>query len=159
MRLRMEFKAPLREPTSERMSTEAERKALGDYLRGVREAMKLTHGEVEKMTDGTASAEYVRALEAGEVRLPAPFVLYALAGAYVVSYEKLIELAGHVRPKPMKVKIERCSQHGAWWSEHVGKTVDVFAVDGYGYWTRDTGPMRLSQWIACEDAVIVEPKS
>lgn len=56
----------------------------------------------------------------------------------------------------MKVQIHRCSQPGSWWESHVGKVIDVIAVDSYGYWTRDTGPMRHTQWVACEDATPVD---
>jgi transcriptional regulator with XRE-family HTH domain len=82
------------------MSTEAERKTLGDYLRGVREAFPMSFAEVEKATDAQVSESYLKRLEAGMVQLPAPHVLYALAGAYIVSYEKLMTLAGHIRPAP-----------------------------------------------------------
>lgn len=47
------------------------------------------------------SAQYITALEAAEVKFPAPFALHALAGVYVISYIKLMELAGHVRPNPL----------------------------------------------------------
>lgn len=53
--------------------------------------------DVEVATDGTAAARYIAKLEAGEIELPAPHVLYVLAGAYIVPYEKLMELAGHIR--------------------------------------------------------------
>ncbi len=61
-------------------------------------------GEAEKVSDGVSS-QYIAALEAGEVKFPAPHILHALAGAYVVSYVKLMELAGHVRPRPITGEI------------------------------------------------------
>ena len=58
--------------------------------------------------------------------------------------------------KPCRVRINRCSCHWAWYKDRVGQEVSVFAVDSYGYWTRDTGPMRCSQWIKLEDATLLE---
>ena len=49
------------------------------------------------------------------------------------------------------VRIVRCSLSGAWWRHFVGQVIHVFAVDQYGYWTRDTGDMHLSQWIVPTD--------
>lgn len=56
----------------------------------------------------------------------------------------------------MKIRIERCSDPTNWYASHIGTVVAVEWIDSYGYWTRDTGPMRCSQWVKCEDAVIVE---
>lgn len=59
----------------------------------------------------------------------------------------------------MKVKIERCSQPGAWWEKHLGRVVTVLWTDAYGHWTRDTEQLgatgwagyRFLQWVAVED--------
>ena len=53
--------------------------------------------------------------------------------------------------RPKRVRIARCTEPGAWWERHVGATISVFATDSYGHWTRDTGPMRLSQWVKVAD--------
>lgn len=82
------------------MSTDAQKKALGDYLRDCRNAVGMTLADVEQTTDGTATALYICNLEEAKVALPAPHILHALAGAYVVPYVKLMELAGHVRKAP-----------------------------------------------------------
>ena len=58
--------------------------------------MGLTLADVEKITDGATTALHVCDLEEAKVPLPAPHVLYALAGAYVISYEELMEKAGHL---------------------------------------------------------------
>lgn len=56
----------------------------------------------------------------------------------------------------MRVKIARCSQPGSWWESFIGQTVTVLLTDHYGHWTRDTGPMRLLQWVTPGDT---EPAS
>ncbi len=84
------------------MSTDDERRALGRKLRELREGLKMTYASVELATDGGAPMAYVNALEDGGIRLPAPHVLFALAGAYSYPYEKLMELAGHIRPNPLR---------------------------------------------------------
>lgn len=58
-------------------------------------------------------------------------------------------------PPVERVWIGRCTSPSAWYKDRIGDIVSVFAKDSYGYWTRDTGPMRLSQWIREEDAVPV----
>jgi HTH-type transcriptional regulator, competence development regulator len=86
------------------MSTHVEREALGDHLRAARKALGMTLADVEEATDGI-SALYVCELEEGRVKFPAPHVLHALAGAYVISYVNLMQLAGHIRPKPLTGEI------------------------------------------------------
>ncbi len=51
----------------------------------------------------------------------------------------------------MSVHIVGCTYSGAWWGSHIGRTIKVLATDNYGHWTRDTGPMRLIQWIKVSD--------
>lgn len=59
-------------------------------------------------------------------------------------------------PNHRLVRIARCTEPGAWWESHIGETISVFATDSYGHWTRDTGPMRLSQWVKVSDTEEVE---
>jgi hypothetical protein len=51
-----------------------------------------------------------------------------------------------------KVRIVACSVPHAWYADRVGSVVSVFGVDRFGFWTRDTGPHRFSQWVALPDA-------
>lgn len=55
------------------------------------------------------STEYITALEAATVKFPAPHVLFALGSAYCYPYLKLMELAGHLRPKTAS---DECTLHG-----------------------------------------------
>lgn len=73
---------------------------LAQKLKADREALSLSFAEVERITDRTCAAE-VAALEAGAVKFPAPHVLFYLASAYSTSYVKYMQLAGHIRPKPL----------------------------------------------------------
>lgn len=78
------------------------RTALGTKLSALRTSLTLTPEAVEALIEGCASRQYIEALELGEVRFPAPHVLFALASAYHYPYEKLMELAGHIRRRPLK---------------------------------------------------------
>lgn len=59
----------------------------------------------------------------------------------------------------MKVRIERCSQPGAWWAKHIGRVITVLKTDSYGHWTRDThtpgapgwAGYPFFQWVAVQD--------
>jgi hypothetical protein len=55
---------------------------------------------------------------------------------------------GHER---MNVRITRCSEHSCWWRTHLFAVITVLWTDQYGHWTRDTGPMRLLQWVPVAD--------
>jgi len=51
----------------------------------------------------------------------------------------------------MSVRIIACSYPGGWWERRIGRVVTVLFTDHYGHWTRDTGPMRLLQWVSFAD--------
>lgn len=71
---------------------------LGTYLKGLREAKKLTLRAAEEKT-GISNA-FLSQLESGKVRQPSPVMLYKLASLYEVPYEYLMERAGYPVPQP-----------------------------------------------------------
>lgn len=70
--------------------------SLGDYLRNLRDALRMTLREVEKSA-GVSNA-YLSQLENGKLKRPSPQILHKLAGVYRVSYESLMEKAGYLNP-------------------------------------------------------------
>lgn len=76
-----------------------QRRALGAKLCVLRRGLGMTLDQVEHETGGTVAVEYLRRLESGTVPFPSPHILFALAGAYVFPYEKLMELIGHTVPR------------------------------------------------------------
>ena len=73
--------------------------ALGAYLREARKQLKMSVYEAAKTSN--LHEDYIIALELGEVKFVSPHALFALAGTYTASYQKLSELAGHIRPKKL----------------------------------------------------------
>jgi transcriptional regulator with XRE-family HTH domain len=74
---------------------------LGQHLKQSREALGMSVQEVSKIAEHV-SEKYIEELEAGRVKFPSPHALYALSGIYFISYIKLMEMAGHLRPNPLK---------------------------------------------------------
>lgn len=70
---------------------------LSVYLRETRKRSDFTLREVEDIT-GISNA-YLSQLEGGRIGKPSPAVLHKLAGCYKISYEHLLELAGHPVPQ------------------------------------------------------------
>lgn len=77
--------------------------SLGEYLRNLRLARKLSLREVEDAS-GVSNA-YLSQLEQGKITKPSPHFLHKLAGCYVVPYETLMEKAGYItREEPETAK-------------------------------------------------------
>jgi HTH-type transcriptional regulator, competence development regulator len=74
--------------------------ALGAYLKSVRAGLNLSLREVETAADNQVSNAYLSQLENGKIAKPSPHILHALAGAYHIPYEKLMERAGYIAPTP-----------------------------------------------------------
>ena len=70
--------------------------ALGPHLKRVRKQKNLTLRAVEEKT-GISNA-YLSQVENSKINKPSPSVLLKLADCYGVSYEHLMELAGHPIP-------------------------------------------------------------
>lgn len=78
---------------------------LGEYLWNLRQACQLSLREVEE--DSGVSNGYLSQIESGKNRKPMPQILYALSETYKkflppkapvgCSYEKMMELAGHIK--------------------------------------------------------------
>src|SRR2546421_624371 len=68
---------------------------LGQYLRTLRLARRLTLRDVEEASGG--SDPYLSQLETDKIAKPSPGVLHKLAPVYGVPYEALMERAGYLR--------------------------------------------------------------
>ena len=71
---------------------------LGQYMSLVRKERQMTLRDVEAATNKEVSNAYLSQLENDKIKRPDPNILHALAEAYQVSYEKLMELAGYITP-------------------------------------------------------------
>ncbi len=86
----------------------AERGPLGQYLWDLRKAANMTLREVEEASERKVSNAYLSQLETGRISTPSPAILHEISTVYETylpknasiscSYEKMMELAGHIRP-------------------------------------------------------------
>lgn len=74
-----------------------ERGNLGQFLWDLRAVKKLTLRQAEEAT-GVSNA-YLSQMETGKITQPSPQVLLKISDAYDASYQKLMELAGHIKSK------------------------------------------------------------
>jgi transcriptional regulator with XRE-family HTH domain len=74
----------------------AEKTAVGVYLRLLRSTKSLSLREVERKI-GVSNA-VLSQIESGQVKRPSPHTLYKLAELYVVPYEELMARAGYPVP-------------------------------------------------------------
>ena len=72
--------------------------ALGQALRDARLASGKSLRDVEGALDGEISNAYLSQLENGHAASPSPQVLYALAKVLPIPYERLMALAGYLKP-------------------------------------------------------------
>lgn len=80
---------------------------IGPFLKSLREARGLSLREVEAKT-GISNAFFSQ-IESGKVKRPSPVMLYKLAELFGISYEELMERAGHPVPSgaaPVKRSVE-----------------------------------------------------
>jgi len=87
--------------------TPSERGPLGEYLWDLRQAAGMSLRDVEKASGQQVSNAYLSQLETGKIPSPSPAILHELAEVYEVhlpknapiacSYERMMELAGHIR--------------------------------------------------------------
>lgn len=92
------------------ITSPSDRGPLGQYLWDLRQAAQLSLREVEEAAD--VSNAYVSQLETGKIAKPSPDVLHRLAEAYTArlpkkgpvtsSFERMMELAGHILPEKKK---------------------------------------------------------
>lgn len=78
-------------------ATPQERGLLGQYLWDLRQTKKLTLRDVEEACESVSNG-YLSQLETGQNRKPSPHILHQLADLYSGSFEKMMELAGHITP-------------------------------------------------------------
>lgn len=96
----MAAKSPILSPS--------ERGPLGQYLWELRKAADMTLREVEEVSEKRISNAYLSQLETGRIKNPSPSILREISEAYqarlpknatiLCSYERMMELAGHIRP-------------------------------------------------------------
>jgi HTH-type transcriptional regulator, competence development regulator len=79
-------------------TTQSRIDSLGDYLKSIRLGLKMTLRTVEAATDQEVSNAYLSQLETGKISKPSPHTLHALAQAYNISYENLMQRAGYLAP-------------------------------------------------------------
>lgn len=82
-----------------------DRGPLGEYLWNLRQACQLSLRQVEEESE--VSNGYLSEIESGKIKSPMPHILFALCETYQrflppkapmgCSYEKMMELAGHIR--------------------------------------------------------------
>lgn len=93
----------------------SERGPLGQYLWDLRKAAKMSLRDVEEASERRVSNAYLSQLETGRVSNPSPAILREVSAVYearlpknaavACSFERMMELAGHVRasaPVPPK---------------------------------------------------------
>jgi HTH-type transcriptional regulator, competence development regulator len=96
---------------AERGKSKAPEQTLGEYLRNLRTARKMSLRDVEEGS-GVSNA-YLSQLEQGKITKPSPHFLHKLAGCYLVPYETLMEKAGYITREdvaPQKVANQRRGQ-------------------------------------------------
>jgi len=72
--------------------------SLGQYLSSIRIDRGMTLRQVEQLTNREVSNAYLSQIENGKIKQPSPNILYALSEIYEISYEGLMEMAGHITP-------------------------------------------------------------
>ena len=90
---------------------------LGQYLASIRKDRRMTLREVEEATDKQMSNAYLSQIENDKIQKPSPNILHALAELYAISFENLMERAGHLLAATSRGQTER---HGrvATFAEH-----------------------------------------
>lgn len=86
----------------------SERGPLGQYLWDLRKAANMTLRDVEEASERKVSNAYLSQIETGRITSPSPAILQELSKVYesrlpsnapvACSYERMMELAGHLRP-------------------------------------------------------------
>lgn len=92
----------------------SERGELGQYLWDLRQATGMSLRDVEEASDREVSNAYLSQMETGKIKNPSPAILHELAAVYEprmprkaqisCSYERMMELAGHIRRPESKSK-------------------------------------------------------
>ena len=80
--------------SDEKSDANSNARALGDYLRTLRAARRMTLRDVEQSA-GVSNA-YLSQLEQGKIAHPSPHILHKLAIHYAISYEDLMAKVGYI---------------------------------------------------------------
>lgn len=84
-----------------------ERLSLGEYLAVIRNNRRMSLRAVEDKTNKQVSNAYLSQIETGKIQQPSPNILHALAEAYEISFDQLMENAGYIKPSTPRSKTER----------------------------------------------------
>jgi len=106
----------------------AQRGPLGQYLWDLRKAANMTLRDVEEASDRKVSNAYLSQLETGKITSPSPAILHEISTVFEArlpknatvkcSYERLMELAGHIRPSA-QAPVKRASRLTTFESEQL----------------------------------------
>lgn len=91
---------------------------LGRYLASIREDRGMSQRDVEKATAKVVSNAYLSQIENDQIKKPSPNILHALAEAYDVSYENLMDRAGFVIPTRSRRGSEQRSSRIPTFADH-----------------------------------------
>lgn len=69
---------------------------LGAHLAAIRKDRGYSLRYVEDLTKKSVSNAYLSQVESGKIQQPSPNILHALAAAYKINYEQLMEMAGYI---------------------------------------------------------------
>ena len=98
-------------------------KTLGELLRELRDANKLTLRDMERLTG--VSNGYLSQVENGQIKKPSPNYLFKIAEALNYPYESLMERAGHIVPKKDVTPLDRLELGGQ--SSEQAKAFAIFS--------------------------------
>ncbi len=56
---------------------------------------------------------------------------------------------------PRKVRVDRCTNSGAWYADKVGQIVPIEFIDSEGYWGREGGTYNCINVIRKSDATLL----
>jgi len=98
---------------------ERESDRLGDFLKNVRQAKRLTLRQVEELSEKEISNAYLSQLENHKITKPSPNILYKLAEIYGVSYEDVMSRAGYIVADKIRPDGEKHGRAATFAGEHL----------------------------------------
>lgn len=92
---------------------------LGDYLKSVRQAKRMTLRQVEELSEKEISNAYLSQLENNKITKPSPNILHKLSEIYGISYEDMMVRAGYVVAQKARVDGEKHGRAATFAGEHL----------------------------------------
>lgn len=103
-----------REPANNQKSDQ-----LGDFLKSVRNAKRMTLRQVEEVSDQEISNAYLSQLENNKIAKPSPNILHKLSDVYGISYESLMSRAGYIATQKKRTEGEKHGKAATFAGEHL----------------------------------------